>query len=406
MKGTRFVRAIIAAAALFCITLVLSALIVGAAEGTDARGPATNPEIAFADTLTETLSLPLILNGWCPPRIELTSIPPLGSYDDLYGRVACVQPADYRVAVYIYVSGWWTKPTFANPLTPIAGDGSWSTDITTGGSDQLATRIAAFLLPGGYDPPPMSGGQTLPAALFDQAAAYAMENRGPVSRAIAFSGYTWQVKASDAPVGPGPNYFSDREQDVWVDASGRLHLKIVYRDGTWHATEVYTVDPLGYGTYTFKLASRVDQLDKNIILGLFTWDSDAPAYNYREIDIEIARWGQEAADNAQFVVQPWDHAGNLYRFDIDLQGDDSTHSFDWRADSVQFRSYHGHTSPPAPADEIASWLYTGPDVPPAGQGDTSGASARINLWLMDGNPPSDGQEAEVIVAAFEFIAQD
>ncbi|MDQ4089270.1 MAG: hypothetical protein M3163_03045 [Actinomycetota bacterium] len=48
------------------------------------------------------------------------------------------------------------------------------------------------------------------------------------------------------------------------------------------------------------------RLDPNVVLGLFSW-SDDPAYNYREIDIEVARWGDVAGDtNAQYVVQPWD----------------------------------------------------------------------------------------------------
>ena len=90
-----------------------------------------------------------------------------------------VKPADYRIAVYIYVGGWWTKPTFANPTTSIAIDGSWVCDITTGGSDQNATQVAAFLIPATYTPPPMSGGQTLPAELYSNAVANCSVTRSP-----------------------------------------------------------------------------------------------------------------------------------------------------------------------------------------------------------------------------------
>jgi hypothetical protein len=147
----------------------------------------------------------------------------------------------------------------------------------------------------------------------------------------------------------------------------------------------------------------VDQLDKNIVLGLFTWDDTAPEHNCREIDIEFARWGQEANDNAQYVVQPWHHLENMYRFNFNmkLRGDDSTHGFDWRADSVFFQSLYGHQPfPGSEEDEVASWTCTGDDIPPAGEG-----NARINLWLLNGDPPSDGEEAEVIIEAFEFASQ-
>jgi len=348
-------------------------------------------------TLTPTalVYLPHVEKNWCPPAIEFTHVPPYGSFENLQGRVRCVEPARYKVAVYIYVSGWWTKPYWTSPLMPIGDDGSWACPITTGGTDQLATRIAAFLVPNGYSPPLMSGGQTLPSELFRNAVAHAMAEREPVLRKIEFSGHTWNVKASETRAGPGPNYFSDSQDDVWVDESGQLHLRIVYRDNRWYCTEVFTSEPLGYGGYTFTLASRVDQLDKNVVLGLFTWDDTAPEYNYREIDIEFSRWGEEGGDNSQFVVQPWDHAGNRHRFNMLLEGSHSLHRFNWTRGSVQFSSYQGR--PPDLGGAIETWVYAGPDIPPAGAG-----NARINLWLLNGDPPSDRQGVEVIIEAFKF----
>lgn len=329
--------------------------------------------------------------------VSFTYVPPYGSSQDLQGQVAGVDPAGHKVAVYIYVSGWWTKPYFGSPLTSIQGDGVWTCDITTGGDDQNATRIAAYLLENGYTPPTMSGGGTLPAELNQNALAHTYVEREPPYRTLSFSGYTWKVKASESRVGPGPNYFSDNTADVWVDGSDRLHLNIVYRSGKWYSTEVFTTETLGYGTYTFILGSRVDQLDRKIVLGLFTWDDDAPQHNYREIDIELSRWGEETGKNAQYVVQPWDTSGNRHRFDMALQGNYSTHLFDWQADGVLFSSFQGSTLPPDPGDEIESLQYTGGDTPPAG-----GEGTRINLWLIDGAPPSDVLEEEVIVESFKY----
>jgi YVTN family beta-propeller protein len=344
--------------------------------------------------------LPMVVKRYHPPALELVYVPAYGSFEDLHGRVRGVDPGDHKVAVYIYVSGWWTKPYWDAPLTAIQSDGSWSCDITTGGMDQFATQIAAFLVPNGFSPPLMAGESVLPAELFEHSVANVLVEREAPFREIEFSGRTWRVKASEGPVGPGPNYFSDREEDVWVDGDGRLHMSIVHRDGRWYCTEVISSESFGYGVYSFTLSSRVDTLDKIAVLGLFTWDDTAPEHNYREIDIEFARWGAETGNNAQYVVQPWDHPENLHRFRLDLTGDLSTHSFDWRASSVQFSSFQGHASLPAPGDELQSWLYTGPDVPPAGK-----ENARINLWLMNGYPPSDGQRIEVIVDAFDFLPE-
>jgi hypothetical protein len=350
----------------------------------------------------------------CAPAIAFTHVPAYGSTEDLQGQVNCAEPADYRVAVYIYVDGWWNKPTWAEPLTTIRPDGSWTCDVTTGGGDPWATRLAAFLLPASYAPPLLDGDPVLPADLWDHAAAQAIVSRGPGPRQIEFAGHLWTVKASETPVGPGPNYFSDRPEDVWVDAAGRLHLRIVQRDGRWYCTEVVTGRPFGYGNYVFRVAPLARELNPNAVVGLFTWDNAAAQYNFRELDVEFSRWGDPANDNAQYVVQPWDHPGNVFRFNLDLLAESTTHCFDWHADRVTFQSVWGDVAcldlqtliqtlrvsqnPKGLANPIASWTYTGPDVPPAGDG-----QARINLWLMSGHPPTDGQPIEVVVEGFEFI---
>ncbi len=242
--------------------------------------------IVFGGIAISLSSSPTAANG-CSPIINYTDIPQYGSFENLKGRVACVVPANHMVVVYIFVSGWWVKPTFASPLTSIQADGTWITDITTGGLDQNATKIVAFLVPNGYNPPLLGGSTTLPAELYLNSVAYTQVERTP--RTVNFAGYVWYVKSSDSQVGPGPNYFSDSTDDVWVDDQNRLHLTIVQRDGKWYSTEVYTQVPLGYGEYVFCLASPINNLDPNVVLGLFTWDSVAPAGIYnREIDIEVA----------------------------------------------------------------------------------------------------------------------
>lgn len=88
------------------------------------------------------------------PAIRLTYVPPRGSYDDLQGVVENINPALVAVAVYIEVDGrWWTKPYWDRPRTPVRSDNTWVCDITTGGHDQNATRIRAYLIRKDYEPP-------------------------------------------------------------------------------------------------------------------------------------------------------------------------------------------------------------------------------------------------------------
>lgn len=82
-----------------------------------------------------------------PPRIAFSSVPSIGSTDVLTGRVRNADPELYRVVVFIEVDGiWWVKPYWAQPLTDIAADGTWTCDIVTGGHDQDATAIEAFVV--------------------------------------------------------------------------------------------------------------------------------------------------------------------------------------------------------------------------------------------------------------------
>jgi hypothetical protein len=339
----------------------------------------------------------MAMRGLATPTIEFTHVPAWGSFSNLEGRVSGVDPTDCMVSVCIYVEGWWTKPYQTFPLTTIMEDGSWTCDITTGGNDQDATRIIAFLVPQGYTPPFMEGQAAIPQEVYDTALDFAYVEREPRYRSIQFSGMTWDVKASMSVLGPGPNYFSDSTNDVWVDASGALHLRIAYHDDRWNCTEIIASNSLGYGTYVFHLGGGLSNLDKNMVVGLFTWDTTAPQFNYREIDIEFSRWGVGGDPNAQYVVQPWSAAGNRFRFDL-AEDRESTHHFTWRSNSVSFGSCYGWTRTPAEPDAVTNWAYTGNSVPPCGD-----EHPRINFWLMHGLPPSAGQGGEIVVDRVEFV---
>ena len=345
-----------------------------------------------------------LLNAWqlqaqTPGVIYFTYVPAWNSSDNLTGMVEGVAPEEYKVAVYIYViSGWWTKPTFADPLTDINPDGSWECDITTGGLDPQATMIIAFLVPEGYFPPQGNGQAELPALLFQY--PYAFEIRESEDRQLNFSGLRWRVKHSEFPVGPGPNYFSDQENDLWVDEiNDELHLAIHNRGSNWYCTEVIADTSFGYGRYTFYVNSRFDLFDPNIIVGLFTWDDGAQAQHYREIDIELGRWGDPENENSQYVVQPFYHSGNMWRFNCDLaQQIATTHQFVWKANRLTFESHFGHSLEPADgSDIIAGWEYSGEDIPPPGN-----ENIRINFWLMNGEPPLNSANAELVISQFRY----
>jgi hypothetical protein len=226
----------------------------------------------------------------------------------------------------------------------------------------------------------------------------------PGGRTLTFAGRTWRVKGPGY-FGPGPNLFSDDADDVWVDGDNRLHLTNSYQSGNWYSTEVALADPLGYGDYVFTTQGRLDELDPNVVFGLFLWQY-GPCYDaeflwwnpYNEIDIEFSRWGYAANEIAQFVAQPFDYPGNILRFDASFDdGELTSHAFRWLPDRVEYRSWRGGPADETPANTIRAWTYTGPHIPRPEQ-----PRVHLNLWRFDA-PPATAQE--VVLADFTFVPE-
>jgi len=112
---------------------------------------------------------------------------------------------------------------------------------------------------------------------------------------IEFGGYTWAVRSGRG--GPGPNVWD--ENNVWMDTSTNLHLKISQRDGKWSCAEVTMKKRLGFGRYQFQTTGRLDRVDDNVVLGLFNYPTgDVGQDGTHEIDIEFARWGMSVTRTA------------------------------------------------------------------------------------------------------------
>lgn len=233
-----------------------------------------------------------------------------------------------------------------------------------------------------------------PTFFFLNGVGVAATEAKPDKKSLNFSGHVWLVKASTSRVGPGTNYFSDSRDNVWVDATGRLHLRICEREGKWYCAEIISKESFGLGTYRFTLDTPLVKVDRNIVLGLFTW-SDSAEFAHREIDVECGKWGNESdVNNAQFVVQPYQVPGRLIRFTVPAELSNVTYGFLWRDRQVRFQcgeSGNAHES------ILKEWNFKASAVPRAGS-----EHARINLWLCTSKPPYDKNATEVIISAFTF----
>lgn len=122
--------------------------------------------------------------------ICFTGLPPYGTVDGFVsGQVMHVAPANCKVVIIIHVpgAGYWSKPTFDAPATAVQPDGSWRCDIVTGGYDECADQIIAYLVPADYDPPLASGEASPPAPLEANALAKALTTRSQGNQAPTVS---------------------------------------------------------------------------------------------------------------------------------------------------------------------------------------------------------------------------
>jgi len=196
--------------------------------------------------------------------------------------------------------------------------------------------------------------------------------------------------------------------NLFVDANGYLHLRIVNREGTFTAAELFTTESLGFGTYQWQIEGRIDSMDPVTVLGLFNYGAKAgvgvDAEN--EIDIEFSRWNNTCHGcNADFTFYP--STGNK---SLGPMEDNFTYSpngsafttarFEWSSTRIVATIMSGLEPIGNTADVLQTITFAPPDflaripqVPiPLG----------MNLWCFKSTPVSD---QEVILRNFQFVPQ-
>jgi len=237
------------------------------------------------------------------------------------------------------------------------------------------------------DVAPTSGG----AVTFVKIAKGSGEPTFAPTKPLKFSGYDWDVRTIASDRG-GLNNLYDPD-NASIDAKGALHLQIKRKDGRWRCAEMVLNRSLGYGTY--KLTMRdASQLEPAAVFSMITWD-DAGDKNYREMDLEVSRWGDSSSkSNMQFVVQPFYIPGNVFAFAS--PSGTLTHVMRWESGSANFETLRG-TSEASVRSVVSGHEFTS-GIPSPGQ-------ARVHLIFYviasDKNPLR--KDSEVVIERFEYV---
>jgi len=345
--------------------------------------------IAFAGVVS--LQTCLAAGCWrrASPSIEFTLVPEAAvggpaKLAPVSGRVRGAR-ANQRIVLFARSGGWWVQPFRTRPFTSIDADSTWKSTI------HLGTEYAALLVEPDFHPPVTT--DTLPAIGGGVVAVATVKGTGgfvrPARKTIAFSGYDWVVR-QDPNERYGRNDYDAR--NVWVDQEGHLHMLLAERNGQWSSAEVHLARHLGYGTYLLDVRD-VTQMDPASAFSMYTWDDSGADQNYREMNIDVSRWGDPHARNGRYIVQPEHVATNVFRFDA--PAGPLTYSLKWEPGRVSFTTMHGGDSGRAVPE--AQWQAT------AGVPSPHTESIYLTLLYVRSSAAPPRGNVEVVVEKFAFL---
>ena len=223
----------------------------------------------------------------------------------------------------------------------------------------------------------------------------------PAHAAIKWKGYDWNVtQGGMAGVAAGS------QANVSIDAAGYLHLRIAKNSGVWTASELFSAQTLGFGSYQWQLEGPVDTFDKQIVLGLFPYGPTAGigADGTNEIDIEWARWGQATGENVSFTNYPASGktvGTKAYQASLG-GGTSSTARFTWSSQYIESAVLKGYQALGSETGLLAKWRYA--PANPSTNIPQQALPLGMNLWCFEA-PPTDGQDLEIVVRDFQFVKE-
>jgi hypothetical protein len=216
---------------------------------------------------------------------------------------------------------------------------------------------------------------------------------------VIWQGHTWNVTnggmAGAAPGSP---------KNVSIDSNGYLHLHITNDAGKWTASELFTVDNLGFGTYQWVVQGDVWSMDPVTVLGVFSY---GPAHGIgkdgsNEIDVEFSQWDRTCNCNADFTIYPSvrrdkGKSSFEHNFTVSDGTDLTTARMEWNSSRVVLTLMRGNQPIGTTANVLKTDTYkpSNPaDIPqqplPVG----------INFWAFTAVPATN---QSVIIQSFQYV---
>ena len=194
---------------------------------------------------------------------------------------------------------------------------------------------------------------------------------------LLWCGHQWSVVTSGMAGGN-----TGSADNAFVDASGYLHLMITQVQGQWLCAEIFSTDLMGFGTYQWWVDARLDQLDPNVVFGLYPYGPEA------------------GIGNSDWVIYPAQAGGTktAAAYKVALTGSFTTSRFTWSSTGVEYWLMGGRQPLGTTANVMTTW--TADPVNPLNNVPQQALPVGMNLWLYGGAAPSNGLPVEIIIYSF------
>jgi hypothetical protein len=215
---------------------------------------------------------------------------------------------------------------------------------------------------------------------------------------ITWQGHTWNLtNGGMAGVAPG------NPHNVSIDSNGYLHLRIMNFAGGWTASELFTVDNLGFGTYQWVVQGDIWNMDPVTVLGLFPY---GPANGIgidgsNEIDIEFSQWDSTCDCNADFTIYPTTFRQYRSTFNRDFTVSNGRNLTTARmvrsSNSVVFTVMSGNQPIGTTANVLQTATYTSSNITNIPQ---QPLPVGMNLWAYTADPATN---QSVVIQSFQYV---
>ncbi|WP_158787161.1 hypothetical protein [Granulicella sp. L46] len=286
-------------------------------------------------------------------------------------------------------SRWWVQPFESAPRTEIADDGSWKARI------HLGTEYAAILSKADTQPTPFV--DALPKVGNGIEAIATVKGSGNETPApddatnqpnLRFSGLEWTVRTIPGDRASKTNEYS--ADNVFVDDSGALHLRLIRNSHGWVCSEIRSVRSFGYGNYTVDILDA-GHFEPAVMFSAYTFFEHPTDGDHRELAIRLTQRGVASNTNAEFSIQPSFVPANFYHFNVPPGA--LKLAMQWHPDQANFSVSRVQTSFLEP---VVSWPFrTGLPI-------SDDTHMYFNLCNYGYAPTPPTHDTEVVVRSFRF----